>query len=95
MRTVADRGVSEPARQPAEPLSWVLVRDGQALSCGVFAHSSGTFSVHLVPLWDCDLAIVETFDDVSDAFERQVEIAQYLRECGWLIAQRLALPTAV
>jgi hypothetical protein len=38
---------------------------------------------------------METFGSLPDAVYRSAAVTQKLRDCGWLLAQRVGLPAAV
>jgi hypothetical protein len=52
------------------------------------------YVVHVIPLWDAELSIIETFRRPMDAMQRHAEIVTFLRESGWLLADRGAAPSA-
>ena len=74
--------------QEVEWLHWLFVRDNRALSCDVDVRGDGLYTVSILPLWDSDAMVTQTFIKPGDALRRHAEIAGYLRESGWLLADR-------
>ena len=74
-------------------LHWLFCRETRALSCDVSMDGESKYVVHVIPLWDAELSIIETFRSPTDAFERHAEIVSFLRESGWLLADRGAGPS--
>jgi hypothetical protein len=67
-------------------LQWVFWRDGRAITCEIDATRRRGFEVLLVPHWDRSASVIERFDAVHQAFLRHAEMAQRLRESGWVRA---------
>jgi hypothetical protein len=82
-------------RATTDSASWTLVRDGCILSCALFELGDQRYAFQVVPIWHAGLTITETFGSLSDAAYRSATVTQKLRDCGWLLAQRVGLPAAV
>jgi hypothetical protein len=87
MNALAPSVTSTPHVRAAQFLHWLFVRDGRALSCSVWTRTDLTCAVHIVPLWESDAEVIETFSRPKDALRRHAEIASNLREAGWLLAE--------
>jgi hypothetical protein len=94
--TDAARAFSSPSSQPcaASALHWLLCRDRRALSCDLSMDGDEKYVVYVIPLWDGELSIAETFRRPLDALQRHAEIVAFLRESGWLLADHGAVPAA-
>jgi hypothetical protein len=79
----------------ASVLHWLFRRDSRALSCDVSVDGDEQFVVRVIPLWDDDTSIVETFKRPIDALQRHAEIVSLLRESGWLLSDRGVVARAV
>jgi hypothetical protein len=69
-------------------LRWTFTRNHAALTCELDANPGGGYDVSLVPHWDVSRAAIEPFDTAVTALERHAELAEYLRETGWHLADR-------
>lgn len=65
-------------------LQWVFQRKGQAITCELGASGTGTYEVSVVPHSDVSAGVIETFAAAQRAFYRHAELAQQLRESGWV-----------
>ena len=79
----------------ASVLHWLFRRDSRALSCDVSVDGDEKFVVRVIPLWDDETSVVETFKRPIDALQLHAEIVSLLRESGWLLADRGTVPSAV
>ena len=56
--------------------------------------AGGEHVVQVTPLWDDESSVCETFSRPTDALRRHAELATFLRESGWLLAERGLVPSA-
>ena len=56
--------------QEVEWLHWLFVRDNRALSCDVDVRGDGLYTVSILPLWDSDAMVTQTFTKPGDALRR-------------------------
>jgi len=73
-----------PTSESVRVLRWVFRRHEAAITCEIDAVSDHVFDVCIVPHWDVSASTVERFDAAHRAFERHAEVAQRLRESGWV-----------
>jgi hypothetical protein len=52
------------------------------------------YVVQVTPLWDDTAPACETFSRPTEALRRHAELATFLRESGWLLAERGIVPSA-
>ena len=71
-------------------LRWTFTRNDASLTCELDANAPGNYEVAVVPHWDVSAAAVERFDGAVTALERHAELARYLRDTGWHLANRSA-----
>jgi hypothetical protein len=64
------------------------------LSCDVRAAGRGRYELHVTPVWDRVGPAVEVFSGPTAALRRHAEIAFFLRESGWTLADRTGLRPA-
>ena len=89
MRHYIDSIPTEPA--PIVPLvRWIFERRGNAITCEVDMNETQTCDVSVIPHWDFASAFVEHFDGPIQAMERHAEVAQELRDAGWVVTRHLA-----
>ena len=80
---------SEPA--PVVPLvRWIFERRGNAITCEVDMRETHACDVSVIPHWNAASAFVEHFDGPVHAMERHAELAQELRNAGWVVTRHLA-----
>jgi hypothetical protein len=72
---------------------WLFYRDNRALSCAISVDDDGENIVHVTRLWD-DSSFSEVFARPEEALQRHAEIASFLHESGWLLAERAVVPLA-
>ena len=81
-------------RHEVEWLHWLFVRDGKALCCDVDTNGDGLYTVSLLPLWNSDDNVTETFATPHEAMRRHAQIAKHLHASGWLLADSGAVKPA-
>jgi hypothetical protein len=68
-------------------LRWVFQRDNRLLTCQVDREGhQDAYTLSLVPHWDVQQAVSETFDAGVSAFRRHATVADQLRNQGWTLA---------
>ena len=88
MRHYIDSIPTEPA--PVVPLvRWIFERRGNAITCEVDMNETHTCNVSVIPHWNFESAFVEHFDGPVHAMERHAEVAQELRDAGWVVTRHL------
>ena len=60
----------------------------RTLTCGLLMNESGGYDVCVMPHWDLDASMIESFDEAGDAFGRHAQISIALRADGWVLADR-------
>jgi hypothetical protein len=75
-------------------LCWLFYRNHDALACDLVVNGNTQFVVQVTPLWDGAESVCETFGRPMEALQRHAEIASFLRESGWLLAERGIVPSA-
>ena len=68
-------------------LQWVFQRKGQTITCDLGASAVGAYEVSVIPHSDVSASVIETFEGAQRAFYRHAELAQQLREAGWVRAR--------
>ena len=87
--TTRSRGcVQTPSPESTPLLRWVFARNHAALTCEVDVDAAGGYAVSVIPHWDVSRAAIERFEAAVPALERHAEMARYLRESGWHLADR-------
>lgn len=56
------------------------------MTCGVTLRGHGSYEVIVLPHWNLQSAVVETFHAAVDALQRHAAIAAALRSTGWSVA---------
>lgn len=92
--TCTNGSPSTSGTRPASMLHWLFMRGNRALSCDVHVSGRQRYEVHVTPLWDGEPPVCKFFDRPMDAVRRHAEIAFFLRESGWLLADRAILSSA-
>jgi hypothetical protein len=69
-------------------------KDAHALTCELDTHADGSYAVIVVPHWDVATWAIERFTALPDALLRHAEIAQHLRETGWMLTRHADAPLA-
>jgi hypothetical protein len=88
MRHYIDSIQSEPT--PVVPLvRWIFERPGNAITCEVDMTETHTCNVSVIPHWNSASAFVEHFDGPVQAMEHHAEVAQELRNAGWVVTRHL------
>ena len=75
-------------------LYWLFYRNDRALTCELSVNADQEYVVQVTPLWDDEAEACETFSRPTDALRRHAELATFLRESGWLLAERGLVPSA-
>jgi len=75
-------------------LYWLFYRNDQALACELSVNGDQEYVVQVTPLWDDEASVSESFRRPTDALRRHAELATFLRESGWLLAERGLVPSA-
>jgi hypothetical protein len=75
-------------------LYWLFYRNNDALTCELTVNADQEYVVQVTPLWDEGTTACETFRRPTDALRRHAEVATFLRESGWLLAERGVVPSA-
>jgi hypothetical protein len=75
-------------------LYWLFYRNDHALTCELSVNADQEYLVQVTPLWGDESAVCETFSRPTDALRRHAELATFLRESGWLLAERGLVPSA-
>ena len=75
-------------------LYWLFYRNNHALTCELSVNADQEYVVQVTPLWDDESSVSETFSRPTDALRRHAELATFLRESGWLLAERGLVPSA-
>jgi hypothetical protein len=75
-------------------LYWLFYRNSHALACELSVNGDQEYVVQVTPLWDDESSVCETFSRPTDALRRHAELATFLRESGWLLAERGLVPSA-
>jgi hypothetical protein len=75
-------------------LYWLFYRNNQALTCELSVNGDQEYVVQVTPLWDDESSVCETFRRPTDALRRHAELATFLRDSGWLLAERGLVPSA-
>lgn len=75
-------------------LYWLFYRNNHALTCELSVNADQEYVVQVTPLWDDESDVCETFSRPTDALRRHAELATFLRESGWLLAERGLVPSA-
>lgn len=88
-----------PAPRPSETprmgmLYWLFYRNDHALTCELSVNADHEYVVQVTPLWADEATVCETFSRPTDALHRHAELATFLRESGWLLAERGLVPAA-
>ena len=71
-------------------LRWVFSRRANAITCEVDLTGDHQYEVSVVPHWDVSAAAIERFDSAPHALQRHAELAQSLREAGWVLIDHAA-----
>jgi hypothetical protein len=66
-------------------IRWIFRRNSSALTCAVDLGRDRKYDVCLVPHWDKASTLVEHFDAPGLALLRHAELAQCLRDEGWVL----------
>jgi hypothetical protein len=67
---------------------WVFQKGRFRITCSMDMVGDGSaFDVYVLPHWKLQATTVERFADARSAFEHHAELAQILREAGWVMAQ--------
>ena len=80
---------------PIEPapvvhlLRWIFERRGNAITCEVDMNATHSCDVSVIPHWNATSAVVEHFNGPVQAMERHAELAQELRDAGWVVTRHL------
>jgi len=74
-------------------LLWIFRRDGQTVTCEVDLNDHRSADSCLMLQWDVS-SLVEHFDVPAGALLRQAQIAQGLREHGWVLTNHMAATEA-
>jgi hypothetical protein len=69
-------------------LHWTFTRGNEALLCSVVLRKDHAFEVQVTPFAEHAASVNERFHRSSDALRRHAEIAWFLRETGWTLADR-------
>jgi hypothetical protein len=69
---------------------WIFERRGSAITCEVDLNAAHTCDVAVIPHWNAASAVVEHFDGPIQAMERHAELAQELRNAGWVVTRHSA-----
>jgi hypothetical protein len=75
-------------------LHWLFTRGHHVLSCDVRVAGRQRYELHVTPLWDREGPAVEVFSGPTAALRRHAEIAFFLRESGWMLADRSVMRSA-
>jgi hypothetical protein len=85
-------------RTPEPPrvgmLYWLFYRNDHVLTCELTLNADQEYVVQVTPLWDDQSPVCETFMKPTDALRRHAELATFLRDSGWLLADRGLVPSA-
>ena len=93
--TVTTPSPPQPKDTPrAGMLYWLFYRNDHALTCELSVNADQEYVVQVTPLWDDASPACETFSRPTDALRRHAELATFLRESGWLLAERGIVPSA-
>jgi hypothetical protein len=76
--------------QTAPMLHWVLRQDTKAITCQLECRGNGSYELCVLPHWDPSSAVIERFDASTSALLRHAEVANRLRENGWMVIDRVA-----
>lgn len=68
----------------------IVRRDTSAITCQLDARGSRSYELCVVPHWDPSSAVIERFDEPMAALLRQAEVADWLRENGWMVIDNVA-----
>ncbi len=66
-------------------LRWRFRRHANTITCRVDFTADHQYEVSVVPHWDVSASTVERFDSAPHALQRHAELAQRLREAGWVV----------
>ena len=75
-------------------LRWVLRNGPAAITCELGLNADNTFHLRVVPSSSPSEAIEERFTAVVPAMKRHAEVADRLRDAGWIVTDR-ATPSAL
>jgi hypothetical protein len=74
-------------RRSIRLLRWVFQRGAHLLTCQLDREGRpAAYSLSLVPHWDLEQAVSETFETGVTAFRRHAAVAAHLRREGWTLA---------
>jgi hypothetical protein len=75
-------------RQPM--IRSVFQRKANAITCELARRGPHSFELYVVPHWAPASAVIERFDIPEVALARHAQMAQCLRENGWMVIDRVA-----
>jgi hypothetical protein len=79
-----------PDAAPVVPLlRWIFERRGDAITCEVDMNAGHACDVSVIPHWNAAAAFIEHFGGPVQAMERHAELAQELRDAGWVVTEHV------
>ena len=76
-------------------LRWVLRKGGSAMSCEINMTPDRAFHLRVVSSREPGKVQVQYFTNPLAVMARHAEVASSLREAGWVVTERHALPATV